>query len=223
MSLPFFLQVSAPPPGGAQEVHTVWIFMLIIPMLMVIIGMTMGFQALKDIRLAEGRLGGAMTATLAAGFVPSIFIVLLCGGGMVMLVEEILPRDRSRIAAWPTAGGAVGVWLSFLMMRGMYRQATGWVRPAPPKGKASQLTVASIVLTITGGALLLVLMLTVHQTHARGFSAVYSMREGLLLFDLAVLVAGVICGVLAREEKAARVCAVFSCMFFLVLVLLFIA
>src|SRR5262245_734756 len=107
MTLLYFLQSGPAVPSAGGGVPVVGAFLMIIPVVMVIIGMVMGFQALREIRLAEGRLGGAIPATLAAGLIPAAAIVFACGAGMVLLAEEMLPYPRSRSELWPTLGGLV--------------------------------------------------------------------------------------------------------------------
>jgi hypothetical protein len=200
----FILQAGPPPPPHPAVPMAAFLFM-IIPVTMVLTGMVLGFRALRDIRLAGGTLGGAMTATIAAGLLPAAFIVIVCGGGLTLLVESIAPASRSRSEAWMVLGAGLGLWISAIMMRGMYREATGWVPPrsAPDTTRHSALTTAAIVLTIVGGAIFLLLLTGPRD---RIFFAQNS-RQAFVLLDTAVLLAGLTCGVLGRREAAAKTCA----------------
>lgn len=208
-------------PSGAPAVPILALVALVFPVLMIISGTLLGFRALRDIRLAEGKLGGVVSAMLAAGLFPAAVIVLLCGGGMVMIAEDVSPHWRSRSEVWGVLGGSVGVWLSFLMMRAMYRRATGWVPPAAPGAAAdaakTPLAAAAIVLTITGTALSLtyIIIPPLYLLNTLGPPIRFAQ---LALF---VLVGGLICGVLSRRDQAGRVCAWICGVLFLVLLLTF--
>ena len=190
---------------------------LILPALLIITGMVLGFRAINDIRESGGRLGGAMTAVFAAGLLPAVFICFLCGGGLVMLAEEISPRARASEDVIATLGTGIGIWLSFRMMRGMHRSATGWVAPpARPVAEQSRLAAGAIILTVTGSALLLVLVLTPAQSRFLGPDD----KRLIVLIDFAILLAGLICGVLARRETAGRMCAWISGVLFVLALLM---
>ncbi len=205
----YFLQEGPhfPPPSGPGAPIFAMLLMLI-PVIMVIAGTALGFRALQDIRMAEGRLGGAMLATLAAGLLPAAVILIVCGGGLAMLAEEISPAARRKEDLWITLGVLTGLWIGFLMMRGMHRRATGWVPPAVAQSapQHSALTVASIILTVISAALVLYLILD-----ARGpRNAAWQLGERRVpMFEVAMILlpAGLTCGILARAERPARVCA----------------
>lgn len=186
-----------------------------VPLILMLTGMVLGFSALRDIRLAHGKLGGAVLATLAAGLLPAIIITAMCGGLLAYGVQQLFPMRIWRSDMWWMGGAVAGVWLSYLMMRGMHRKATGWV---PPPGAAeavrSQLVTAAIVLTIAGAALTFLLMVPAFYL----FGDLRS-RYVLMVVTLPVLLAGLICGVLSREAKAGRVCAWICGVLFVVLVL----
>jgi hypothetical protein len=199
----FYLQPGVPHPGDG--VNTVMVLAMLVPALMILAGTWLGFQALSDIKSEKGALGGAVMAALAAGLLPATIIVIVCGGGLTLLAEEFVRGPRARSGLWPIAGGAAGLWLSFVMMRAMHRTATGWVRPARTLQDPARnaLAAAAIVLTIVGAAILLVILTVPPERHARLFDS----RSGLVYLDLAVLLGGLICGVLGRRERAASVCA----------------
>jgi len=105
------LQSGTTPSVGEPHLSVALLLMVIIPALMIIAGTVMGFRALRDIRVAEGALGGPVLATFAAGLVGAILIVIVCGAGLTMLAEEVVRGPRSRSDVWAVAGGAVGVLL----------------------------------------------------------------------------------------------------------------
>jgi hypothetical protein len=175
----------------------------LLPALMVIIGTVLGFHALRDIRVAGGSLGSVKRAVFAAGLLPALLIIAACGAGGMFLAEDVLYRPRSQSDTWTTIGCIGGIWLSFLMLRGMHRQATGWVRPARVEGQQSRLAMGAIVLTIIAAAVLLFLILTPAQSRFLPADA----KRLVVLADFVMLLAGLICGVLARQEKAGKVCA----------------
>jgi hypothetical protein len=209
----------SPPSGPGVPMFA--LMLMLIPVLMLIIGTVLGFGALRDIRLAEGRLGGAMLATFAAGLVPAAVILIVCGGGLAMLTQEISPAARRKEDLWVTFGVLAGLWFCYLMMRRMYREATGWVRPAPAQSapKHSALTVAAIILTVVSTALVLYLVLD-----ARGpRNAAWLLGDRRVqMFEVAMILlpAGLTCGILARTERPARVCAWICGSLFVVLLLL---
>jgi hypothetical protein len=208
MTIHFLQQGPHFPPPSGPGVPMFAALLMLIPVLMVIIGTVLGFRALRDIRMAEGRLGGAMLATLAAGLLPAAVILIVCGGGLAMLTQEISPVARRKEDLWVTIGVLAGLWFCFLMMRAMYREATGWVRPAPSQNapKHSALTAAAIILTVVSSALVLYLLLD-----ARGArNAAWLLGERRVpMFEIAMILlpAGLTCGILARAERPARVCA----------------
>jgi len=206
-------------PQGVQGVSFLAIIGLLVPILMIIVGTTFGWVALKNIRLSNGALGGPVLATFAAGLLPAAVILVICGGTMNYLAEEVLKRPRAQLDFWITGGVAIGVWLSFLLLRGMYRGAVGWTRPQAAEFASSRLAMGAIVLTILGGAMMLVLL-----TLIAGRDRVsHDMMMLLQLINCALLVAGLVCGVLSRREKAARVCSWICGILFVVQVLLFSA
>jgi hypothetical protein len=175
----------------------------LILLLVPLTGMVLGFSALRDIREANGRLGGAMLATFAAGLLPALLIVAACAAGLTLLVEAISPSARARSELFLVLGSAGGVWLSFLMMRGMYRQATGWVPPASAGTALSRPATAALILTIMGGLLIFTYFSRPDNVRVVGM---WTPRE-LVIVNLALLTAGLICGVIARAETTGKVCA----------------
>jgi hypothetical protein len=196
------------------------VILMIFFVLMVIIGTVMGFRALRDIREAGGTLGGAMMATMAAGLLPGAAIVIACSGGLALLSEEIQPRRVGiHSSAWVTVGVFLGIWLSFLMMRGMHRSATGWVPAAEPvasQAPRNPVVGAAIALTTVGAALFLMVLIIppLHMLNTLGPSIRYAQ------VDLLILVAGLVCGILGRREVAGRVCAWICGILFVVMLLL---
>lgn len=215
----FFLQ-SGPSfdPSAGPGVPMVWMLVLVIPVLMVLLGTVLGFRALTEIRLAEGRLGGALRATFAAGLLPAAVVIFACSGGLTLLAEEIAPHARKREDLWVTLGVLAGLGISFLMMRGMYRQATGGVRPraaeAQPQSRQG-LANAALILTIIGG-----LLIFTHFSSPDHREVLGSLKPPqMLLLNLLVLTAGLTCGIIARPGRMGTVCAWIcgSLMLFLVL------
>ena len=76
---------------------------------------------------------------------------------------------------------------------------------------------AAIILTIIGCAVALYAIVAADRldNYLR-----YRSPEGLLMLDLAILLAGLICGVLAKREPAGKVCAWISGVVFVFLLLL---
>jgi hypothetical protein len=187
----------------------------LLPALLLVVGTVLGFQALRDIRVAGGALGGVWRAVIAAGLLPAAVILIVCGGGLLMLVEEISPVPGDKEGIWVALGVMAGIWFCFLMLRAMHRHATGWVQPAVENLPRSLLSTSAIVLTITGAAVFLLLMIRarnlepIRREMGEELTAplVGSSQQVLFLLDLAVLLAGLICGVLARREPAGKVCA----------------
>ena len=175
----------------------------LLPFLLMFSGMALGFSALRDIRAAGGRLGGATAAVLAVGLLPSILIIALCISGVSLATEPPGPFMHQRLPLARCLGLAAGCWLSFLMMRSWHRQATGWEpTPANQVAARSGTGTAALVLTIIG-AVLVLLLATAREP--RWFPG---LEEGpSLLLLLGVLVGGLVCGVLARREPAGRTCA----------------
>jgi len=217
----YFLQSMPPSPPSGPGVPVMAGLMMLLPALMVITGTVLGFRALHDIRLAEGRLGGAMLATVAGGLLPGIFIVIGCGFAFHEVLGGFAPPGRRRSDAWLTIGCGAGLWLTFLMMRGMYRGATGWQRPRPEPNAArhSALTTAAIILTVISIALVLYVLVD-----ARGpQQAAWQFGERRVLMTEAAMLllpAGFTCGILARAERPARVCAWICGSLFAVILLL---
>ena len=211
-----------PQPYSPPGVPLAWGLLLLLPVLMVITGTVLGFRALRDIRLAGGTLGGPMIATLAAGLLPAVLIVAMCGFGMGLFAEFMRPNPSPRNDglmhdpdAWGLAGAMVGAWTSFLMLRGMHRRATGWVNPVTgdQDGVRSGLSTTAIVLTIVGTAGALFVMGTMRRLS-------HGAAEKILIVDLVILVAGTVCGVLTRHEPAGKPCAWICGLLFVWLVLL---
>lgn len=190
-------------------------FVLLLPVILLVAGIILGSLALRDIRLANGRLGGAVLATLAAGLLPAFILTGFCGGMLVYGVTLLFPHMAQRPNYWWLGGAAAGAWFSWLMLRGMYRKATGWV---PPPGAAAaartRLATAAIVLTIAGAALTFMLMVPSFYPYGDIRS-----RPVLLVVTLPVQISGLICGVLSRGEKSGTTCAWISGVLFVILVL----
>ena len=195
------------------------LLLAILPGLLLLTGTVMGFRALHDIRVASGALGGAMTATLAAGLVPALFIVGACAATITMIGQS-LGANRMNHGFMIFSGSTVGVWLSFLMMRGMHRGATGWTPPVADTltfhGR-SLLATAAIVLTIAGAAVMLLALVL----PAEGLRFIVDSRKGVMLLNLPVILAGLICGVLSYRETAGKTCTWICGALFAVLLLLF--
>ena len=212
---PILLQATSVPSGIQVALPVAWMIVLLLPSIMLLTGTILGSLALRDIRLANGKLGGAMLATLAAGLLPACIITGFCGGLLVYAVTLISPVMAQSPIYWWWGGAVAGAWLSYIMLRGMYRHATGWV---PPPGAAaaarSHLATAAIVLTIAGGGL--AFLLIVPSFHLFGD---FRSRNVLMVVTLPILLAGLICGVLARQEKSGSVCAWICGVLFVILVL----
>ena len=211
-----FAQEAAPLPHSPEyPLLMTWLVLILVPALMIFIGTSRGFQALNDIRHSGGALGGAGRATVAAGLLPAALLIAACGAGLTFLAEEVMHRERREMDTWTTAGCVAGLGLAFLLMRRLYRHTTGWVRPARvPAETTSGLATTSVVLTIVGAALALFL-LTVPSN--RIFALMDYSREALLLFNLVILLGGLICGVLSRQESAGKTCAWISGVLFVFL------
>jgi|GEM_PF-5328592 len=211
-----------PPPPPSDAFPVVGVLLAVITAILILTGMILGFRALHDIRVSNGTLGGAMMATFAAGLLPALFIVAACCAA-VMLLGQGLTANRLNHGVLLLPGSGAGVWLSFLMMRAMHREATGWMPPALDTVVVSRsgCATSAIVLTIIGSALTLVLFLFVLPGTRR--SEVYdwhSRVNQLLVLDFAVLLAGFICGVLARREAAGRTCTWISGALFVLFLLI---
>lgn len=216
-SLPtLFLQavVDSPVPRN-PGLSPLSIFLMLIPVVMIIAGTVLGFHALRDIRLASGRLGGPVLATLAAGLLPAIVVVIACAAAVNELMEAMVPPGRRRDELWIPVGCALGLWLSFLMLRGMYRQATEWVRPASARAAMSRTATAALILTILGGLLIFTYISRPDFVRVLGE---WTPKE-MVFVNLVVLTAGLICGVIARAETTGKICAWICGGLFLFLVL----
>ena len=149
-------------------------------------------------------------ATAAAGLLPSLVICGVCGTLMTLLGSALVGSAALRPEnVWGLLGLVVGMVLSFLMLRSMYRGATGWVpvTTAAVPVERSGMATAAMVLTILGGSLLLVVLIG-------------RWRPDFVPLSLGVNVAGLICGVLSRSEPTGRWCAWLSGGMFVVLLLL---
>jgi hypothetical protein len=183
--------------------------LLALTVVLILAGLVLGYMALGDIRRERGRLGGAAMATVAAGLLPSLVICGACGTLMALLGIALGQTARRPENVWVLLGLVVGMVLSFLMLRSMYRGATGWapVATAAVPVERSGMATAALVLTILGGALLLVVLIG-------------RWRPDFVPLSLGVHVAGLICGVLSRSEPTGRWCAWLSGGMFVVLLLL---
>ena len=146
-------------------------------------------------------------ATVAAGLLPSLVICGVCGALMALLGVALGQTSRRPENVWVLLGLVVGMVLSFLMLRSMYRGAKGWEPVAAVPVERSGMATAAMVLTILGGSLLLVVLIG-------------RWRPDFVPLSLGVNVAGLICGVLSRSEPTGRWCAWLSGGMFVVLLLL---
>ena len=184
------------------------VMLLALTVVLILTGLVLGYMALGDIRRERGRLGGAAMATVAAGLLPSLVICGVCVVLMTLLGSALVGSAARRPeGVWGLPGLVVGMVLSFLMLRSMYRGATGWVPVAAVPVERSAMATAALVLTILGGALLLVVLIG-------------RWRADFVPLSLGVHVAGLICGVLSRSEPTGRWCAWLSGGMFVVLLLL---
>ena len=175
---------------------------------LILTGLVLGYLALGDTRRERGRLGGAAMATVAAGLLPSLMICGVCVVLMTLLGSALVGSAALRPEnVWGLLGLVVGMVLSFLMLRSMYRGAKGWEPVATVPVERSGMATAALVLTILGGALLLVVLIG-------------RWRPDFVPLSLGVNVAGLICGVLSRREPTGRWCAWLSGGMFVVLLLL---
>lgn len=182
------------------------VMLLALTVVLILTGLVLGYLALGDIRRERGRLGGAAMATVAAGLLPSLVICGVCGVLMALLGVALGQVGRRPENVWVLLGLVVGMVLSFLMLRSMYRGAKGWEPVAVVPVERSGMATAAMVLTILGGALLLVALVGRWQFYVP--------------LSLGVNVAGLICGVLSRSEPTGRWCAWLSGGMFVVLLLL---
>ncbi len=183
------------------------LILLGLTVVLILTGLVLGYMALGDIRRERGRLGGAVMATVAAGLLPSLVICGVCGALMTLLGSALVGSAALRPEnVWGLLGLVVGMVLSFLMLRSMYRGAKGWEPVAAVPVERSGMATAALVLTILGGALLLVALVGRWQFYVP--------------LSLGVNVAGLICGVLSRSEPTGRWCAWLSGGMFVVLLLL---
>ncbi len=215
------LQAGPPPElSSGPNVPLVWLIFTVIPAVMIFTGMVMGFRALHDIRYADGALGGSIMAAVAAGLLPALIIVGASGAAMTQLGALLTPAHYPRSRVWLAVGAGIGVWLSFMMMRGMHRGATGWTPPVADTlafhGR-SLLATAAIVLTIAGAAVMLLALVL----PAEGLRFIVDSRKGVMLLNLPVILAGLICGVLSHRETAGKTCSWICGALFAVLLLLF--
>ena len=183
------------------------VMLLALTVVLILAGIVLGFAALADIRRERGRLGGAAMATVAAGLLPALVICGVCGVLMSLLGSQLGMVGRRPESVWGLVGLLVGMVLSFLMLRSMYRGAKGWEPVAAVPVERSGMATAALVLTILGGSLLLVVLIG-------------RWRPDFVPLSLGVNVAGLICGVLSRSEPTGRWCAWLSGGMFVVLLLL---
>jgi arginine exporter protein ArgO len=145
---------------------------------------------------------------VAAGLLPSLMICGVCVVLMTLLGSALVGSAALRPEnVWGLLGLVVGMVLSFLMLRSMYRGAKGWEPVATVPVERSGMATAALVLTILGGALLLVVLIG-------------RWRADFVPLSLGVHVAGLICGVLSRSEPTGRWCAWLSGGMFVLLLLL---
>ena len=132
----------------------------------------------------------------------------------VLTVETLTYFETYSCAALGVMGG---LWLCFLMMRGMYRQATGWVAPAEAARRAplTGTATAALIFTILGG---LLIFTYISRPDFMVVLGPFTARE-MVPVNLAVITAGLICGVIARAETTGKVCAWICGALFLFLVL----
>jgi uncharacterized membrane protein len=189
------INVSGPAVSGGVEVANWGVMLLALTVVLILAGLVLGYMALGDIRRERGRLGGAAMATVAAGLLPSLVICGVCAVLMTLLGSGLVGSAARRPEnVWVLLGLVVGMVLSFLMLRSMYRGAKGWEPVAAVPVERSGMATAALVLTILGGALLLVVLIG-------------RWRADFVPLSLGVHVAGLICGVLSRSEPTGRWCA----------------
>jgi hypothetical protein len=103
--------------------------LLALTVVLILAGLVLGYMALGDIRRERGRLGGAAMATVAAGLLPSLVICGACGTLMALLGIALGQTARRPENVWVLLGLVVGMVLSFLMLRSMYRwSGAAWRR-----------------------------------------------------------------------------------------------
>lgn len=204
------MNVSGPTVSTSVEMANWPMILLGLTVVLILTGLVLGYMALGDIRRERGRLGGAAMATVAAGLLPSLMICGVCVVLMTLLGSALVGSAALRPEnVWGLVGLVVGMVLSFLMLRSMYRGAKGWepVAAATVPVERSGMATAALVLTILGGALLLVVLIG-------------RWRADFVPLSLGVHVAGLICGVLSRSEPTGRWCAWLSGGMFVLLLLL---
>ena len=201
------MNVSGPTVSAGLEMANWGTMLLGLTVVLILTGLVLGYMALGDIRRERGRLGGAAMATVAAGLLPSLVICGVCGTLMALLGIALGQTSRRPENVWVLLGLLVGMVLSFLMLRSMYRGAKGWEPVATVPVERSGMATAAMVLTILGGSLLLVVLIG-------------RWRPDFVPLSLGVNVAGLICGVLSRSEPTGRWCAWLSGGMFVVLLLL---
>jgi len=204
------MNVSGPTVSTSVEMANWGVILLGLTVVLILTGLVLGYMALGDIRRERGRLGGAVMATVAAGLLPALGICGVCVVLMTLLGSALVGSAALRPeGVWGLPGLLVGMVLSFLMLRSMYRGAKGWepVAIATVPVERSGMATAALVLTILGGALLLVVLIG-------------RWRADFVPLSLGVHVAGLICGVLSRSEPTGRWCAWLSGGMFVLLLLL---
>lgn len=202
------MNVSGPTVSTSVEMANWGMMLLGLTVVLILTGLVLGYMALGDIRRERGRLGGAVMATVAAGLLPAVVICGVCAVLMSLLGSGLVGSAALRPeGVWGLPGLVVGMVLSFLMLRSMYRGAKGWEPVAVVPVERSGMATAALVLTILGGALLLVVLIG-------------RWRPDFVPLSLGVNVAGLICGVLSRSEPTGRWCAWLSGGMFVVPLLL---
>lgn len=177
----------------AERYFVLWgmSLMLLTPVLL-LAGIALGMSALGDIRRAGGRLAGALPAALAAGLLPSLLICGFCQVIMELLGQE-LHKPGANAARWGMIGLLMGLGTSGLLLQHLYRWATPWRRREPMSALAS----VSVALSIFGMVGLLLLPTR--------------MREVVeIIFPAVCLLGGLVCGILARRERAGLLSAIAS-------------
>lgn len=165
--------------------------MLLTPVLL-LAGIALGMSALGDIRRAGGRLAGALPAALAAGLLPSLLICGFCQVIMELLGQE-LHKQGSNGSRWLVAGWIMGLSASGLLLQHLYRWATPWRRREPMSALAS----VSVALSIFGLVGLLLLPTRLREVVE-------------IIFPAVCLLGGLVCGILARRERAGLLSAIAS-------------
>lgn len=178
---------------NAERYFELWgmSLMLLTPVLL-LAGMVFGMSALGDIRRAGGRLAGALPAALAAGLLPALLICGFCEVIMELLGQE-LHKPGASTARWRMLGLLIGLGASALLLQHLYRWSTPWRRREP----MSLLASVSVALSIFGLVGLLLLPTRIREVVE-------------IIFPAVCLLGGLVCGILARRERAGLLSAIAS-------------